>query len=139
MVFAAGNCGDATTDDLINRCSVLDEGEGTVLSPAQGKNVVAVGASESAGVSGKDLDTVSSFSSKGPTIDGRIKPDVLAPGDPNWSAYADPAGDTCGFENQEASLVVVLSFRFGAKGERTRLVLQNQRAVLVVLLSVVCL
>ncbi|CAN0479172.1 unnamed protein product, partial [Ectocarpus sp. 8 AP-2014] len=49
--------------------------------PAQGKNVVAVGSSESGGVTGKDMDTVSYFSSKGPTIDGRIKPDVVAPGD----------------------------------------------------------
>ncbi|CAN0175739.1 unnamed protein product, partial [Hapterophycus canaliculatus] len=94
VVFAAGNCGD-TTDDTIDNCSVLDEDEGTVLSPAQGKNVVAVGSSESGGEDSKDSDTVSYFSSKGPTIDGRIKPDVVAPGDPNYSASADPSGETC--------------------------------------------
>lgn len=103
VVFAAGNCGDTTTDDLTDNCTVLDDDEGTVLSPAQGKNVVAVGASESAGVSGKDYDTVWYSSSKGPTIDGRIKPDVVAPGDPIWSAYADPTGETCAFGLQQVS------------------------------------
>ncbi|CAM9547842.1 unnamed protein product [Ectocarpus sp. 6 AP-2014] len=100
VVFAAGNCGDTSTDDLIDNCSVLDDDEGTVLSPAQGKNVVAVGSSESGGVTGKDMDTVSYFSSKGPTIDGRIKPDVVAPGDPTWSAAADTTGETCEFGSQ---------------------------------------
>lgn len=28
-----------------------------------------------------DIDTVSYFSSSGPTLDGRIKPEVVAPGD----------------------------------------------------------
>lgn len=100
VVFAAGNCGDTSTDDLVDNCSVLDDDEGTVLSPAQGKNVVAVGSSESGGVTGKDMDTVSYFSSKGPTIDGRIKPDVVAPGDPTWSAAADPTGESCAFGSQ---------------------------------------
>ncbi|CAM9425618.1 unnamed protein product [Ectocarpus fasciculatus] len=100
VVFAAGNCGDTTTDDLIDNCSVLDDDEGTVLSPAQGKNVVAVGSSESGGVTGKDMGIVSYFSSKGPTIDGRIKPDVVAPGDPTWSAAADPDGESCTFGSQ---------------------------------------
>lgn len=99
MVFAAGNCGDTTSDDIDN-CSVLDEDEGTVLSPAQGKNVVAVGSSQSAGSTDNDVDTVSYFSSKGPTIDGRIKPDVLAPGDPNWSSDADPTGESCEYGSQ---------------------------------------
>ena len=35
------------------------------------------------------------FSSKGPTQDGRVKPDLLAPGTLQ-SAYSDPStGDTC--------------------------------------------
>ena len=101
MVFAAGNCGDASaTDDLIDSCDVLDTNSGTVLSPAQAKNVVAVGSSESGGSTGKDIDTVSYFSSKGYTIDGRIKPDVVAPGDPIYSSYADPTGESCDFGYQ---------------------------------------
>ncbi len=100
MVFAAGNCGDTSGNATVDDCIALpDDEEGTVLSPAQGKNVVAVGASESGGEAsdGRDPGTVWYRSSKGPTIDGRIKPDVVAPGDPNLSAYADPTGETCRF------------------------------------------
>jgi hypothetical protein len=61
LVFAAGNNGP---------------GAGTVASPATGKNVLSVGAT------GHDFsaDSVAYFSSWGPTHDGRIKPDVMAPG-----------------------------------------------------------
>ena len=97
-MFAAGNCGDTSaTDDFIDNCDVLEDDLGTVLSPAQAKNVIAVGSSESGGLATKDDDTVSYFSSKGPTIDGRIKPDVVAPGDYTWSAYANPTGTSCEF------------------------------------------
>lgn len=44
-----------------------------VLVPADGDNVIAVGASDVEG-------NVIYFSSRGPTADGRIKPDVVAPG-----------------------------------------------------------
>ena len=37
----------------------------------------------------KSFDNVAEFSSKGPTWDGRIKPDVLAPGDPIFTARSD--------------------------------------------------
>jgi subtilisin family serine protease len=62
VFFAAGNAGPH--DD-------------TLGSPATGKNVVAVGAS----IHGSfDPTCVAIFSSRGPTHDGRIKPDVVAPG-----------------------------------------------------------
>lgn len=69
----------------------------TVGSPAIGKNVMAIGSSSSGStrltttdVNGDeydgmrnraDIDTVSSFSSYGPTRDDRIKPEVVAPVD----------------------------------------------------------
>jgi subtilisin-like proprotein convertase family protein len=86
IVFAAGNAGPAT---------------GTVGSPASGKNVLAVGASENVhsqstanggnNVAGNDgcntsdsgansLDDVIAFSSRGPSSDGRVRPDLVAPG-----------------------------------------------------------
>lgn len=84
LIFAAGNDG------------LLDK-ECSISSPAIGKNVLAVGASSSGaerltvtGADGDinpvtsgfaDIDTVAYFSSRGPTVDGRIKPEVLAPGD----------------------------------------------------------
>ena len=62
VFFAAGNSGP---------------GQDTVISPATGKNVVAVGATLHG-----DFEPPCAvvFSSRGWTHDGRIKPDVLAPG-----------------------------------------------------------
>ena len=64
-VFAAGN-------------------NGRILSPAGSKNVLAVGATESLRSEGSaaadNPSAIASFSSKGPMADGRIKPDVCAPG-----------------------------------------------------------
>lgn len=56
-----------------------------IIAPADGDSVLAVGATTLEG------DRVS-FSSVGPTADGRIKPDVMAPGSNVWGA--DPGYDT---------------------------------------------
>jgi serine protease AprX len=54
-------------------------GLGTVLSPALSKNALTIGASESEHDAGTNRTLVASWSSLGPTPDGRIKPDVVAP------------------------------------------------------------
>jgi hypothetical protein len=46
---------------------------GTITSPGCAKNAITVGAVD-------DSDNVPSWSSRGPTDDGRVKPDLLAPG-----------------------------------------------------------
>ncbi len=46
-----------------------------ITPPATAKNIIAVGATNS------DTDSMTDFSSWGPVDDGRIKPDVVAPGD----------------------------------------------------------
>lgn len=48
-------------------------GRGTIGSPGAARRVITVGAST-------DQDLVADFSSRGPTADGRIKPDILFPG-----------------------------------------------------------
>ena len=58
VVTAAGNSGP---------------GARTLWTPADGDSVLAVGAEDS-------LGTLASFSSRGPSADGRIKPDFTAPG-----------------------------------------------------------
>ena len=68
-VFAAGNAGNTQS------C-------GTVQSPGEYAEVTAVGASDS-------RDALASFSSIGPTEDGRIKPDLVAPGSGVLSTVAD--------------------------------------------------
>jgi Subtilase family/Bacterial TSP3 repeat len=69
----------------------------TVGSPATGKNVIATGACENVpgfwaltyGLYADGAETMADFSSRGPCEDGRIKPDVVAPG--TWIASAASA------------------------------------------------
>jgi hypothetical protein len=72
VVAAAGNSGGF--------------GEDSVISPSTGKNVLSVGATVDAS-SGQLCPA--SYSSRGWTQDGRIKPDVLAPGSGVRSALTD--------------------------------------------------
>ena len=94
LLFAAGNDGEPE-DPYRESC--------TINSPGGGKNVLAIGASASGetrrpttGEDGSsrtlediqdldsvtaDIDTVAYFSSYGLMADGRIKPEVVAPGD----------------------------------------------------------
>jgi len=77
-VFAAGNDGE--------------NGYNSVGSPGTAKNVISVGASENVRAIGgtdgcgvpdsgaNDARDIIDFSSRGPTNDGRLKPDIVAPG-----------------------------------------------------------
>jgi serine protease AprX len=56
-----------------------DDYWGHIIAPADGFGVIAVGAVDKTG-------RLASFSSPGPTADGRIKPDVCAMGVNNWLA-----------------------------------------------------
>ena len=69
IFFAAGNEGPNAT---------------SISTPANAKNVVSVGALDH----GASTD-VASFSSRGPTADGRVKPDIMAPGFGTLSASGD--------------------------------------------------
>eukprot|EP00752_Nemacystus_decipiens_P004360 g3984.t1 len=95
LIFAAGNYGDESRSTC------------TILSPAIAKNVLAVGATISGAtrlsatwlldpdnVDYTDINTVAYFSSYGPTEDGRIKPEVMAPGDMVYSAASDGSEDS---------------------------------------------
>lgn len=65
VVAAAGNSGPS---------------HGTILSPGTNRNVITVGAVDDKRTVDTSDDTIASFSSRGPTIDGVIKPDLVAPG-----------------------------------------------------------
>ncbi|KAJ1433321.1 peptidase S8/S53 domain-containing protein, partial [Ochromonadaceae sp. CCMP2298] len=63
----------------------------SLTKQASGKNTVAIGSSEST-LGGPNPNWVAYYSSKGPTFDGRIKPDVVAPGDSLTSAKSNGVG-----------------------------------------------
>ena len=79
ILFAAGNDGP---------------GSSTVSPPATAKNVIAVGNHKNR-YSGSP-DVMMGGSSRGPTEDGRIKPDLVAPGGYVRSCRAQEATDTSG-------------------------------------------
>lgn len=94
IVFAAGNSGPSS---------------GSVGSPGTAKNVITVGASENVrafgGIDGSGVTDqqannafdIASFSSRGPTQDGRRKPDIMAPGTHiTGGAPQAPGADTNG-------------------------------------------
>jgi subtilisin family serine protease len=62
-----------------------NEGTRGLIAPADGDSVLAVGASDMLGYP-------TGFSSRGPTADGRIKPDIVAPGEGVWSARPENRG-----------------------------------------------
>ena len=71
VVFSAGNDGDCYG------CSgdIPDFPYGTIPGPGStAKNAIVVGSNDA------DTDNLSDYSSMGPTLDGRLKPDVAAPG-----------------------------------------------------------
>ena len=85
VLFAAGNDGAS--------------GQTTVSPPSTAKNVLTVGASTTGRPFTASVGQVASFSSQGNTLDGRIKPDIVAPGVQICSARAEeaqyPAGASC--------------------------------------------
>ncbi|MDE0574214.1 MAG: S8 family serine peptidase [Candidatus Poseidoniales archaeon] len=85
VLFAAGNEGS--------------QGAQSIAPPATAKNVLTVGASTTGRPGTASVGQVASFSSIGPTADGRIKPDIVAPGVQICSARAEeaqnPAGWSC--------------------------------------------
>ncbi len=109
-----GNYGQYTADarsvdtfvhdrkDLTPIFSVGDRGASgpsQVTSPATAKNVIAVGASTSGASGTPSAGSVANFSSLGPSLDGRVKPDLVAPGVGICSGLAEearnPAGQSC--------------------------------------------
>lgn len=79
VVFAMGNEGPTS---------------GTMRAPGTAKNCVSVGATEA----GSAAENNASFSSHGPTDDGRMKPDITMPGSSIVSAANDNSGSSynCG-------------------------------------------
>lgn len=97
ILFSAGNEGEGGTN------------EGTVGPPGTAKNCLTVGASENNRPAGSvpatavpssfsdNVEGMASFSGRGPTDEGRRKPDVVAPGTNVLSTRSSMAADTLGW------------------------------------------
>ncbi len=84
LLFAAGNNGGTVN---------------TVDSPSTAKSVISVGST----LRGAGADSISGFSSRGPTDDGRIKPDLTNPGSSIESASNDSNIGTSNCNNNQSS------------------------------------
>lgn len=110
-----GNFGEYTADSRSVDQFVWDEpamlpifsvgdrgssGASQISPPSTAKNVLSVGASTTGTGSSAAAGSVASISSQGPTLDGRIKPDLVAPGIEICSGRAEeaksPSGLSCG-------------------------------------------
>jgi hypothetical protein len=79
MVFSAGNAGP---------------GSSTMTEPKEAKNLITVGASDNYPRTGASINGLADFSSRGPALDGRLLPNVTAPG--VQTASWNGSGVTCG-------------------------------------------
>lgn len=82
MVFSAGNSGDY--------------GASTITEPKEAKNLISVGASDNYPRIGSSINGLASFSSRGPALDGRVLPNVIAPGEQtsSWNGTSANCGGT---------------------------------------------
>jgi serine protease AprX len=71
VVAAAGNYGKDASGNTVY---------GTILTPGIEPSVITVGAVTTWGTPSRADDVVASYSSRGPTVDNIIKPDIVAPG-----------------------------------------------------------
>lgn len=106
LVVAAGNSGDSGAVDRVKsrngETREYKDGLFTVGAPATFKNGVSVGATQRgdsnelcASLDGRPVpcsfDNLFFASARGPTLDGRVKPDVVFPGEQIFSARSWPA------------------------------------------------
>lgn len=91
IIFSAGNERDGFWDsdaeansfDCVDNDAAPFENYGSLNHPKSAKNILAVGAVDS------DNDKMSTYSSWGPTSDGRLKPEVVAAGHHNGGDLGD--------------------------------------------------
>jgi len=107
LVFSGGNerdgywSGDVNQTDCLSATSAPFANYDTINHPKTAKNVLAVGGIDSAN------NRMSTYSSWGPTDDGRIKPEIVAAGHHNGhlvsnvSEVDNPYGDPVGSANQQ--------------------------------------
>lgn len=77
MVFSAGNAGPTAS---------------SITEPKEAKNLITVGAARNFPRAGASINDLGSFSSRGPALDGRLLPNVTAPGENTASFRSTTSG-----------------------------------------------
>ena len=80
MVFSAGNNGPSAS---------------SITEPKEAKNLISVGASDNYPRIGASVNDLASFSSRGPALDGRLLPNVTAPGRQTTSFNSTTGNSSC--------------------------------------------
>lgn len=94
IVFSAGNCGTASG----TACQTVSGGpaQNGLTRPKVAKNIIAVANSENLrpelSASANNMEDLANSSSRGPAADGRVKPDITAPG----TVITGSRAGTCG-------------------------------------------
>lgn len=86
---------DALVDDLgipVSAAAGNNGAASSIIQPATAYNIVTVGAMDDRNSVSRADDGIAGFSSRGPTGDGRIKPDIAAPGNAITSTAHDWEG-----------------------------------------------
>jgi subtilisin family serine protease len=95
-------------------------GSSTVGEPAGAFNILAVGNVDDWNTISRDNDVLTPSSSRGPTLDGRIKPDISAPGmnimsaNNNWETGADfvsKSGTSMAAPHITGSVLLILDYK----------------------------
>src|SRR5437867_6475 len=114
---------DAVVDGLGVAVSIAAGNSGpgscTVGEPGAGFNILSVGAVNDQNTPPRGDDGIASFSSRGPTGDGRLKPDISAPGVNIMSTYAfweggnpdfiDASGTSMATPHVAASVILLMN------------------------------
>jgi subtilisin family serine protease len=123
IVISAGNSGYGTTT-LSNGAQVPIWNDLSIADPANTEEAITVGSSHK---SSPHTYGISYFSSKGPTGDGRMKPDLVAPGEKiiscalykpgDKAAYKEDSGTSMAAPHVSGAIAAFLSVRSEFRGE----------------------